>query len=153
MWRMAECRKLDVLEQHRARIDNYLIASVTDSGDGKNAYGHILPRRGATVEGVLYRLHEEQVSSDFDVQEKVGIRMQRRTFAAVLEAGGPRVWAEVYIALPEKMVWGRPQHPDNAVKILDGARDSGLPPEYGAFLEAFLRKPADPADYDDRAAW
>jgi hypothetical protein len=57
------------------------------------------------------------------------------------------------VTLREKMVWGRPQHPDNSIKILDGARESGLPPTYVAFLELFLRKPADPADYDEREAW
>lgn len=147
MWRMAERRKLEVVEQRRGRVDNYRIANVTDSGDPRWAYGDILPCRGASVEGVLYRLYEEQVSTDFDVQEKVGIRMTRRSFAAETD-GGERVFADVYVTLAEKVVWGRPQHPDNTIKIVDGARESGLPPAYRDFLERWLRKPADPADYD-----
>ena len=82
MWRMAERRKLDVVSSVRGRVDNYKIANVADAGDGKNAYGNILPRRGDAVEGVLFRLWQEQVQGDFDVQETVGIKMARRTFVS-----------------------------------------------------------------------
>ena len=50
--------------------------------------------------------------------------------------------------MPRWWMWGRISHPRNTEKILAGAKELGIDPDYVAWLEGFVNVPCDPDGYD-----
>lgn len=116
----------DLLEDRRARLDNYELV-FNKKARGGNAHANIRPAQGQAVEGVLYKINEASFRG-LDRAEGVP-EHYRRIEVNVIDANGQPIAAQVYIAM--KVERNSLQPAAHYLKtILDGAAEHNLPAAY-----------------------
>jgi cation transport regulator ChaC len=123
-----------IFEEHEARLENYemLFNKKARGGTGE---ANVHPASGKTVHGVLYKIPEVAFRS-MDRFEGAPVHY-RRIEVAVTEGAGRKVNAQVYIAT--KIEKGLRPAPHYLQKIIEGAKEHGLPENYIEQIEETAR--------------
>jgi len=118
-------------EEKIARLEGYELNfdKVARAGTGT---GNIALAPGKTVWGVLYRLSEQQLNA-LDRFEGVP-EHYRRSEVTVVDGNGQKVVAQVYLA--RKVRKGLKPDPQYLQRIVQGAEEHHLPPDYVKQLRA-----------------
>jgi len=95
---------------------------------GDPVYANIVPAPGEEVWGVLYECTAEELAR-MDRFEGVPSGHYRRV-PVMVTAGGDEIRAEAYVACEDRVVAEQSPPKAYAARILNGAREHGLPDEY-----------------------
>lgn len=132
-----ECRTGHIRAACVARLPGYRLV-FNKQGCKNNIYANIVPADGEEVWGVIYRCSPEAMSK-LDGFEGVARGDYTREQVEVVTESDKVVTAVAYVAGPDHICEeGRPSH-CYLSKILDGAREHGLPEEYIKGIEAAAR--------------
>jgi len=131
-----------IREARRCRLTGYRFAFNKWMRSGGGVYANIVPEEAggasATVWGVAY-LCDAAAIAELDRYEGVSSGHYRHAHVAVVTDEGDVLHALTYMA-GERYIGeaGRPQ-PEYLVKVIEGARQHGLPEDYIAVIEALGR--------------
>lgn len=121
----ARCPHAEALGPAELRHHRYFIAA--------SGYASVMPKRGATVHGVLWRVTARDLVA-LDIYEDVAGRLYRRETAPV-HHGGKLLRAAVFVA--GDLEPGRPR-PGHQEAVVAAARAWKLPADYLRELESWL---------------
>lgn len=113
-----------------ARLDGWKLVF---NKRGRPTYANIVREDGAAVWGALYECTAEELRA-MDRFEGVAGHHYRRIRVEVETSSGRRVAAVTYEACPASIVEAEPPSADYAARILEGAREHGLPEAYVVML-------------------
>lgn len=111
-----------------ARLPDYRLAFNKRGRDPNETYANLVSEKGAVTWGVIYRCSSAAIR-DLDWWEGEGRHYERRT-VQVRDKVGAVVEAVTYFACPECVCGERPPSRTYLNRIIQGAKEHGLPPGY-----------------------